>query len=351
MHTLEKRISTCAFSRGILFNLQPIISLPTSDSRLTIGAEENMETNHLLASDSKEIFYRVWLPENNNIHSVLHIYHGMAEHSARYDRFATYLNSLGIAVYAQDHRGHGMTASDDELGWFADKRGWLRVVEDGYELDELIHKNHPGKDLFLLGHSMGSFLVRSLIPLHPQLYRGAIISGTGASQGLLGVVGKLIAQMRSLKNSGRKADPFLDNLSFGSFGRDFQPQKTSFDWLSRDEQEVQAYIDDPLCGFVCSSRFFIDLLDGIAMANSKRLMKRIPKDFPMLIISGANDPVGAYGKGVEKVYKSYLHAGLREVTINLIKGARHELLNEKNREDIHKLLGRWLESHKSRKNR
>lgn len=310
-----------------------------------------METNHMLASDNKEIFYRTWLPENNNIHSVVHIFHGMAEHSARYDRFATYLNSLGIAVYAQDHRGHGMTASDDEIGWFADKHGWMRVVQDGYELSELIHKTHPGKDLFLLGHSMGSFMVRSLIPLHPQLYTGAIISGTGASQGLLGIAGKALARVRSSKNKGRNPDPLLDNLSFGSFGRDFQPQKTNFDWLSRDEQEVQAYIDDPLCGFVCTSRFFIDLLDGIAMANKKSLMRKIPKDFPMLIISGANDPVGGYGKGVEKVYGKYLEAGLRNVTMDLVKGARHELLNEKNREDIHKILGRWLEAHKTRKNR
>lgn len=310
-----------------------------------------METNHLLTSDNREIFYRVWLPENHNIHSVLHIFHGMAEHSARYDRFAIYLNSLGIAVYAQDHRGHGLTASDDELGWFAEKHGWKRVVQDGYELSELISKTHPGRDIFLLGHSMGSFLVRSLIPLHPELYAGAIISGTGASQGLLGAIGKLIARIRSLKNKGRNSDSLLDNLSFGSFGKDFQPQKTSFDWLSRDEQEVQAYMDDPLCGFVCTSRFFIDLLDGIAMANRKSLMCKIPKDFPLLIISGANDPVGVYGKGVEKVYKNYQKVGLVDVTINLVKGARHELLNETNREDIHKILGHWLESHKTRKNR
>lgn len=310
-----------------------------------------MDTNRFLTSDDKEIFYRTWIPENNNIHSVLHIFHGMAEHSGRYDRFATYLNTLGIAVYAQDHRGHGFTASDDELGYFADKHGWKRVVQDGYELSQFINRTHPGKDIFLLGHSMGSFLVRSLIPLYGDLYTGAIISGTGPSQGIVGVAGKTIAYLRSMKNHGRNPDTLLDHLSFGSFGKDFQPQKTGFDWLSRDEEEVQAYIDDPLCGFVCTSRFFIDLLDGIAIANNRGLMKRIAKDFPLLIISGANDPVGGYGKGVRKVYQAYLDAGLEDVTINLVKGARHELLNETNREDIHKILGRWLETHKSRKNR
>ena len=310
-----------------------------------------METNHLLTTDNKEIFYRTWIPENNNIHSIVHIFHGMAEHSARYDRFATYLNTLGIAVFAQDHRGHGMTASDDEQGWFADKKGWNRVVQDGYELSLEISKIYPEKDIFLLGHSMGSFLVRSLIPRYPELYTGAIISGTGSSQGLLGAVGKLIARVRAVKNKGHNPDRLLDHLSFGSFGKDFQPQKTSFDWLSRDEEEVQTYINDPLCGFVCTTRFFIDLLDGIALANRQSLMRRIPKDFPMLIISGANDPVGGYGKGVQKVYKKYKQAGMNDITINLVKGARHEILNETNREDIHKILGLWLENHKSRKNR
>jgi alpha-beta hydrolase superfamily lysophospholipase len=117
-----------------------------------------MEISRMTCSDGKELSYRSWFPENNNIHSIVHIFHGMAEHSARYDRFATYLNSLGIAVYAQDHRGHGMTASDDELGWFADKHGWQRVLDDGHELDQFIASQHPGKDLFLFGHSMGSFL-------------------------------------------------------------------------------------------------------------------------------------------------------------------------------------------------
>ncbi len=310
-----------------------------------------METTSFKASDSKKIIYRIWIPENNHIHSIVHIFHGMAEHSARYERFANYLNGLGIAVYAQDHRGHGMTASDEELGWFAEKNGWKRVLQDGYELDQIIAKTYPGKDIFLFGHSMGSFMVRSLITQHPSQYTGAIICGTSSGQGFLGFAGKMLARIRSLRNHGHNPDLLLDNLSFGSFGRDIQPQKTTFDWLSHDEDEVQAYVDDPLCGFVCTTRFFIDLLDGIAMANNKRLMRRIPKDFPLYIISGSMDPVGAYGKGVQKVYEAYLASGLNEVRFDLIEGARHELLNAINREDIHKMLGQWLEQHKSRRNR
>jgi alpha-beta hydrolase superfamily lysophospholipase len=310
-----------------------------------------METNHFIASDNTKIFYRIWLPENNNIHSVVHIFHGMAEHSERYDRFAVYLNTLGIAVYAQDHRGHGLSSSDDDLGWFAPKRGWYRVLQDGYELSQLIAKNHPQKDLFLVGHSMGSFMVRALIALYPGTYTGAVISGTGAGQGLLGVAGKTLARIRSLKNHGKQPDELLDNLSFGAFGRAFQPQKTNFDWLSRDENEVQAYINDPLCGFVCTSRFFIDLLTGIALANRRSLMTRIPKDKPLFLISGANDPVGNFGKGVQKVYEAYKESGIEDVTIQLVKGARHEILNEIDREETFKIIGTWLETHKTPKSR
>lgn len=310
-----------------------------------------METNHFTASDTAHIFYRTWIPDNNNFHSIVHIFHGMAEHSERYDRFASYLNSLGIAVFAQDHRGHGRTSSDDDLGYFAPRKGWQRVLQDGYELSQEIAKTYPQKDLFLFGHSMGSFLVRTLIALHPELYAGAVISGTGASQGLLGVAGKVVAQVRSWRNKGKNPDPLLDNLSFGAFGKAFQPEKTSFDWLSRDEQEVQKYVDDPLCGFVCTSRFFVDLLTGISMANSKRYMRRIPKTFPLLLISGANDPVGKFGAGFDEVCTAYRSLGITDLTCHLIKGARHEILNETNRDEIHIIIGTWLESHKTRKNR
>jgi alpha-beta hydrolase superfamily lysophospholipase len=275
----------------------------------------------------------------------------MAEHSERYDRFATYLNNLGIAVYAQDHRGHGRSSSDDDLGWFTAKRGWHRVLQDGYELSQQIAKNHPQKDLFLFGHSMGSFMVRALIALYPEVYAGAVISGTGAGQGLLGVAGKILARIRSLRNHGKHPDELLDNLSFGAFGKAFQPQKTSFDWLSRDETEVQAYINDPLCGFVCTSRFFIDLLTGIALANRRSLMTRIPKDKPLFLISGTNDPVGDFGKGVQKVYEAYKEVGIDDVTIQLVKGARHEILNEINREETFAIIGTWLETHKTPKSR
>ncbi len=310
-----------------------------------------METKRFECSDGKALVYRCWKPANQNQRAVVHIYHGMAEHSERYDRFAKYLNSLGIVVYAQDHRGHGYTASDDERGWFADVDGWSRVAEDGYEMDLEIVRNHPGKDLFLFGHSMGSFLVRTLAVTHPDLYRGMIISGTASGKGLVGNIGKMLAKARSRRYGSRTPDSLLDKMSFGAFAKHFQPQQTNFDWLSRDADEVKKYIDDPMCGFVCSSQFFVDLLDGIAFANDPQQIVKIPKALPICLISGMMDPVGEFAKGPKKVYEAYKSVGITDLSIHLIPDARHELLNELNRDEIHTLIGKWIEARISRKNR
>ncbi|MGI6433348.1 MAG: lysophospholipase [Sphaerochaetaceae bacterium] len=304
-----------------------------------------MEVKEFVCSDETTIRYRYWPVEHSNVQAVVHIFHGMAEHSGRYDQFATYLNSLGFAVYAQDHRGHGLSADETSLGFFAPRKGWKRVMEDGYELSLFIAQEHPQCNLFLFGHSMGSFLVRSLIPLRHGLYTAAILSGTGGSQKAIGAAGKLLAGIRSFFLGKRHKDGLLDKLSFGSFNAPFAPNRTPFDWLSRDEALVDAYIADPLCGFICSSQFFVDLLNGIKMANNKRLAKKIPNKLALLLISGANDPVGKFGKGVQEVLRLYQKAGLEDVSMNLLKGARHEVLNETNREEVFVSIGQWLVAH------
>ncbi len=301
-----------------------------------------MDTRTLTCSDGHILVYRTWIPQKREIRAVLHIFHGMAEHASRYDRFATFLNTHGIAVYAQDHRGHGDTAVEGELGWFADEDGWLRVAEDAYELSNLIATENPGLQLFLMGHSMGSFLARTVMVLHPDLYSGVIIMGSGAAKGALGKVGMWLAKRHAKKNGFRTPDKAIDKLSFGSFNKRFSPAKTPFDWLSRDEAEVQKYIDDELCGFVCSSQFFVDLLTGVEFANNRANAERLPKDLPLLVISGDMDPVGDYGKGVRKVYALYRDAGIADVTLKLIPGGRHELLNETNRDEIQQELYLWI---------
>jgi len=298
----------------------------------------------LTCSDSTEVVYRIWAPEGGAVDGTLLILHGMAEHSARYDDFARFLAAKQIAVYAPDHRGHGQTAlkGNATLGWFAETDGWQRVVDDALELANLIAAEYPQKPLFVLGHSMGSFLARTLIAQNPDLVDGAIIMGTGAGQGLLGKIGKMIASNNVKKHGSTHPDKLMDKMSFGSFNNHIADAKTPFDWLSRDADKVKEYVEDPLCGFVCTSRFFCDLLDGVQMANDRHRAQNLPADLPMLIISGSEDPVGKFGKGVGKVHALYQECGLEDLTVTLIEGARHEVLNETDRTDTMEYLGAWM---------
>ncbi|MDD4083746.1 MAG: lysophospholipase [Sphaerochaetaceae bacterium] len=304
------------------------------------------EVKYFKCSDSKMMAYRQWIPEDKKVTAVLQILHGMAEHGARYESFAKVLNSKGIAVYVQDHRGHGATIEGDEKGWFADKNGWQRVCDDSYELATFIASNHPGKPLFLFGHSMGSFLARTVMVQHSDLFNGVMIMGTGASQGLIGKIGKLIARRELKKNGPKKPSQKLNDLSFASYNKKFQPSRTDFDWLSRDEEQVDKYIADDLCGFVCTAEFYQDLLYGVELCNSKNFVEKLPKDLPLLIISGSEDPVGGTSKGVKKVYKLYQDAGVADVTLKLVEGARHELLNEINNKEVFEFLYNWMKIHR-----
>ena len=299
----------------------------------------------LSCSDGSTIWYRIWIPDGRRVEAVLLILHGMAEHSLRYERFAQFLNTKGIAVYAPDHRGHGETAlrSSQTLGWFAEREGWNRVVSDAYELTNVILSDFPRKPLFLFGHSMGSFLARSLMVQYSDLYDGIIIMGTGTSQGLLGKIGKMIAHNHVAKHGSKHPDELLNKMSFGSYNKQIPNAQTSFDWLSRDKEQVAKYLDDPLCGFVCTSKFFEDLLDGVELANDFQKAKTLPSDLSLLIISGEKDPVGGYGKGVRKVYDFYRNCNIRDITLNLVPEARHELLQETNRLSVAEYLYSWMQ--------
>jgi len=269
----------------------------------------------------------------------------MAEHSDRYAKFAEYLNTLGIAVFAADHRGHGATASEDEIGWFAESDGWNRVADDAFELANFITSQQYVNTTFLLGHSMGSFLARTVMVKHPDFYSGVIIMGTGCGKGIVGKIGKLICKREIKKNGPKSPGITMNKLSFGAYNKAFEPTVTDFDWLSRDAKEVEKYIKDDKCGFMCTNGFFYDLLTGIEFANSRSNAERLPKDLPLLIISGEMDPVGDMGKGVRKVYQLYTGAGVADVTLKLIPGARHEILNETNKKEVYEIIASWLDAH------
>lgn len=292
-----------------------------------------MREEELVMRDGHRLFYRVWTCPQPR--ATVHINHGMAEHSARYDDFASALVAEGFAVYAQDHRGHGRTCEEDERGWFSEKDGWSLVADDAFALDKKISLDYPGIPHFVFGHSMGSFVTRVCISRHTGYYAAAVICGTGAGQGLMGRIGQFIARRHMKKWGSRMRDQDMDKLAFSSYDRHFKGEGP-FSWLSRDDGQVSRYKDDPMCGFVCSSGFYNDLIELSFQANDKAGIGRVDKNLPILIISGADDPVGGYSKGVSKVFRLYRDAGIKDVRLKLYDGARHEILNETNKDEVYR---------------
>lgn len=305
------------------------------------------ETFTFKASDGTTIFTYIWMPDDaSSIVGIVQIAHGMAEHAARYERFAEALTHVGYAVYANDHRGHGKTAgSQEEIGYFADENGWEKVIEDMHTLTGIIQKECPGKPVFLFGHSMGSFLSRHYSMRNADNLSGLILSGTGGDPGIIGKIGLFIAKM-DVKLNGKKAkSEIMNKLSFGSFNGAFKPNRTDYDWLSRDSAEVDKYIKDPWCGAVFTAGFFCDMLKGIGYIHKKENIATIPKNLPIYIFSGTKDPVGANTKGVIQVYKTFKKANIVDVEIKLYENGRHEMLNEINRDEVFEDVIAWLNKH------
>lgn len=299
------------------------------------------------ASDGVKIFVYKWMPDNaSTVKGVVQIAHGMAEHAARYERFSEALVKAGYVVYANDHRGHGKTAGSlDQAGYFADENGWEKVVDDMRALTGIIKKDFPGKPVFLFGHSMGSFLSRNYAILYGNELSGLILSGTGGDPGAIGKAGLFIAKMEA-KIRGRKAkSETMNKLSFGAFNNAFKPNRTDYDWLSRDNAEVDKYVNDPWCGAVFSAGFFCDMLGGLGFINAKENIAKIPKNLPVYLFSGAKDPVGGNTKGVTQVCETFKKTGIRDVALKLYADGRHEMLNEINRNEVFNDVIAWLDKH------
>jgi alpha-beta hydrolase superfamily lysophospholipase len=305
------------------------------------------DTFSFKAADGAQIFTYRWMPDNaSDIKGAVQIAHGMAEHAARYERFADALTKAGYAVYANDHRGHGKTAGSlDKVGYFADELGWEKVVVDMHTLTGIIKKECPKKPFFLFGHSMGSFLSRHYAMHYAGELKGLVLSGTAGDPGALGKIGILVATIEA-KIKGEKAKSnLLNKLSFGAFNNAFKPNRTDYDWLSRDNAEVDKYVSDPWCGAVFSAGFFCDLLGGISYINRKENIAKIPKSLPIYIFSGAKDPVGANTKGVTQVYDTLKNAGIGDLTLKFYEDARHETLNEINRNEVFSDVIAWINKH------
>ena len=295
--------------------------------------------------DTKEIFVYRWLPDEGAAKKgVVHIAHGMAEHAARYARLAEALVAAGYAVYANDHRGHGKTAGPDELG-FLGAGGFRRAVQDLEQLIVLEKSESPGLPVFLFGHSMGSFLVQAFMIDAGTAIRGAVLSGSSGKPNLLASAGRLVARIERLRLGPRGKSRLLTSLSFDAFNKAFKPNRTGFDWLSRDEAEVDKYIADPLCGFPVSTQLWVDLLDATADLARPERQASVPRDLPVYIFAGSEDPVGEKTTSLDQLIGAYRQAGVKDVTHKFYPGARHEAVNETNRDEVTRDLVTWLDAH------
>lgn len=285
-------------------------------------------------TDGLRLHTYVWRPEVEP-KAVVQIAHGMSEHGARYERFARVLNNFGYAVYANDHRGHGKSIPSGTLpGHLADEDGWNMAVRDMYLLNQEIGQRHPGVPVILVGHSMGSFLVQQYMAIYGDTIAAAALSASNGPPGMLGKVGKAIARIEKFRLGGDGHSGLLKSMTFKGFNKPFRPNRTEFDWLSRDEAEVDRYIADPLCGFDCSVATWIDLFDALGRITSDHVLEKVNKMLPIYLLSGSRDPVGEMSKGVKRLLAVYEKHGFKNVQHKFYEGARHELLNEINRDEV-----------------
>jgi len=300
--------------------------------------------HELLAADGHPIPVTGWVPRNFEAPSaIVQVLHGLGEHSGRYDRFARHCCERGFTVFAHDHRGHGAACRPSMLGHFADGSGWDKVVEDAVAVQRFVTQQWPGKPVALFGHSMGSFIAQSVLSREPRNVGALVLSASTFGPRLRLRLGRALTRLVILRSGGRAKSTLLGRLGFGNLNRRFAPNRTAFDWLSRDEAEVDRYIADPLCGFAPSNRLWHDLLGGMIEVRSLRALRRIPANLPVLVTGGESDPLGGR-RGQERLAQALQSTGHADVDLELYPGGRHEMLNEVNRDDFTRDVLEWIES-------
>ncbi|NCQ61614.1 MAG: alpha/beta hydrolase [Myxococcales bacterium] len=266
---------------------------------------------------------------------LLTIAHGMGEHALRYRALAERFTDAGWCVLAHDQRGHGKSlVPGAPLGHMADEDAWRKAIDDLLGLIKHQAAENPGLPHVLLGHSMGSFMVQQAIYEEPGCVDAAVLSASNGKPPALAHAGRVLARVERVRLGRRRASALLNKMSFGKFNDSFEPARTPFDWLSREEAEVDAYIEDPLCGFDISVQSWVDMLDALGPLSRVSNQRRIPRKQPLFILAGSRDPVGDFGVGVQRLAASYRSAGLEAVELKLYEGGRHEMLHETNRAEV-----------------
>ena len=302
-----------------------------------------MRTDEYYASKGAgQIHVCRWMPEKPPV-AVLQIIHGIAEYVERYDDFANYMNNLGYIVVAEDHMGHGKSINGEGVqGYF--HGGWFTAVEDSYQLLQNTRSQYPNLPYVLLGHSMGSFMTRTLLCNHPDSGISAVvICGTGWQPRAVLNVGIAVCSAACKAGDEKEPNDRLQNLVFSGYNKRVEHALTPFDWVCRDRNVVTAYVNDPLCGFTASGGLLREMLKGIRFIQEPKSLAAMKKDLPVLFIAGGDDPVGNYGKGVRQAANAFQKAGMQDVTCKIYPLGRHEILNEINKQEVYTDVSAWIE--------
>ena len=297
-----------------------------------------------VTTGNKNTFYVSHHSIDSKPKAIVQILHGMAEHQRRYHDFINYLNNQGITVFIHDHLGHGNRVTEKNIkGFFAEQDGWNAVVNDAKSVSEIIKNLYPDVPLTLLGHSMGSYIGLALIESF-HFYDSCILSGSSKPSKILLLLQKILLNSEVKKNGIKGYSKKIDKLIFGGFNKQIKGARTPHDWLSHDQNSVQDYLDDPLCGFMVTNSLWLDLANGMESIYSSKAMQAILDELPILLLAGANDPVGNNGKGPTQIYKM-LHKLEKNVELKLFEDMRHEALNELNNSKVYDHIYTYIMKH------
>ncbi|MFG6384014.1 MAG: lysophospholipase [Lachnospiraceae bacterium] len=298
----------------------------------------------LSADKSTKIHAVKWEPEEGKIKAILQISHGMVEYVERYDEFAKYLTQQGILVVGNDHLGHGESVKSQELwGYFAPNNGSNIVIKDLNRLRAIIQKEYPEIPYFMLGHSMGSFLLRKYLSIYGVGLQGAIIMGTGTQPDAAVKFGKVVCKFLAIFRGWKYRSRFINRLAFAGNEKRFRKENLSHSFLTKDKKIIDAYNKEPKCNFIFTLNGFYNLFDTIHYINQSQNINAIPKNLPLFLVSGEEDPVGNYGVGVKTAYEAYKRAGIKDINWKLYPTDRHEILNETDKDKVYKDIYQWIE--------
>lgn len=286
-----------------------------------------------------------WLPDDGKYEAVLQITHGMIEYIERYRGFAEYLTERGFLVVGHDHLGHGVSVrSEDDWGYFAKDHPSDTLVEDMHRLRQTVQSENPGMPYFMLGHSMGSYMLRKYLCIHPQGISGAILMGTGCVPDSTTKFGMFLCKLFAAFRGWHYRSRFMQRLSYSKPYRKFDlyGKDETNSWLTKEVSFVKQYYAEPRCTFVFTLNGYMGLMEAVYFDNQMENIKKVPKDLPIFLVSGQDDPVGDLGEGVKKVYHMYEEAGIEDLTYRLYENDRHEIINETDREQVFSDICSWM---------